>query len=152
MAPLLRLALPLLLLTLVAAQKQQRVGIFNGSAKYTYLGCYNETTDIAGSDRSRALAGGTNQVRRGEMTVPLCLNFCGEYRYAGLEWSRCASSSLSWLIGPTKYLLTACKRMLVLADAVGHLRQARRRALRLSLRRRPRDFLWGLAEACRLIA
>lgn len=97
MAPLLlRLLLPLLALLSVAAaqkQQQQQVRIYNQSTKYTYHGCYNETTQVDGSDRSRALADGINQVRRGQMTVPLCLGFCAngrtQYRYAGLEWSRC---------------------------------------------------------------
>ncbi|EQK98802.1 hypothetical protein G6O67_001524 [Ophiocordyceps sinensis] len=96
MAPLLlRLLLPLLALLSVAAaqkQQQQQVRIYNQSTKYTYHGCYNETTQVDGSDRSRALADGINQVRRGQMTVPLCLGFCAngrtQYRYAGLEWSR----------------------------------------------------------------
>ncbi|KAM4059693.1 WSC domain-containing protein [Hirsutella rhossiliensis] len=92
MAPLPRLLLSLTLLVLAAAAQTQHVRIYNESTKYTYHGCFNETTDIDGSDRSRALADGINQVKRGEMTVPLCLGFCAngrtQYRYAGLEWSR----------------------------------------------------------------
>ena len=66
--------------------------IYNASDKYTYHGCYNETTDIANSTGGRALAGGASETRPGQMTVPLCLAFCSsngtEYRFAGLEWSQ----------------------------------------------------------------
>lgn len=66
--------------------------IYNGSYTYQYYGCYNETTDIDGSDHERALANGINEVKKGQMTVPMCLSFCSSgndtYRYAGLEWSR----------------------------------------------------------------
>lgn len=75
-----------------AAQKQQQLAIYNGSATYAYHGCYNETTQVAGSERTRALSGGTSDVRPGAMTVPLCLAICAggaeRYRYAGLEWAR----------------------------------------------------------------
>lgn len=94
MSPSLRLLLPLaLILALVGAQQaSDRISIYKDSQKYAYYGCYNETTEIDGSDHSRALSDGTNEVKRGEMTVPMCLGFCSggktEYRYAGLEWSR----------------------------------------------------------------
>ena len=61
-------------------------------SKYTYLGCYNETTSVQGAGGVRALDGGQNEVKEGEMTVPLCLAFCSsgstQYAYAGLEFSR----------------------------------------------------------------
>ncbi|KAI9171569.1 WSC domain-containing protein [Paramyrothecium foliicola] len=68
------------------------VEIWNDSDKYEYYGCYNETTEIEGSAQTRALGDGINEVKKGEMTVPMCLAFCSggrtEYRYAGLQWSR----------------------------------------------------------------
>ncbi|PHH61280.1 hypothetical protein CDD81_510 [Ophiocordyceps australis] len=77
-------------LALVSANDS--VAIYNDSGRYSYLGCFNETTDIPASDHSRALSDGINQVRPGQMTVPMCLAFCANgatrYRYAGLEWSR----------------------------------------------------------------
>ncbi|KND89522.1 WSC domain-containing protein 2 [Tolypocladium ophioglossoides CBS 100239] len=92
---LLRLLLPLAALLLAFATAQQasdKITIYKDSQKYAYYGCYNETTGIDGSDHSRALSDGINEVKRGEMTVPMCLSFCSggktEYRYAGLEWSR----------------------------------------------------------------
>ena len=61
-------------------------------SKYKYLGCYNETTSVTGAGGVRALSGGQNEVKEGEMTVPLCLAFCSSgathYDYAGLEFSR----------------------------------------------------------------
>jgi hypothetical protein len=66
--------------------------IYNGSSKYAYYGCYNETVDIPGSTDSRAIGDGTNEVLPGTMTVPDCLGFCSSngttYKYAGLEFSR----------------------------------------------------------------
>lgn len=66
--------------------------IYKDSNKYSYLGCYSETTGIANSTGERALAHGISEVRAGEMTVPMCLSFCGDgsakYLYAGLEFSR----------------------------------------------------------------
>lgn len=60
-------------------------------SKYTYYGCYNETTGVAGTGGARALAGGTSENLLGQMTVADCLAFCGtgatQYRYAGLEYS-----------------------------------------------------------------
>ena len=89
-----------LLLVLVSAQAaSDKISIYKDSQKYAYHGCYNETTEIDGSDHSRALADGANVVKRGEMTVPMCLSFCSggktEYRYAGLEWSRYVAVSAS---------------------------------------------------------
>ncbi|OLN88608.1 WSC domain-containing protein-like protein 2 [Colletotrichum chlorophyti] len=67
--------------------------IYNGSDKYTYLGCYNETTTLPNTARVRALDGGANKVFEGTMTATMCLSFCStgadkEYKYAGLEYSR----------------------------------------------------------------
>ncbi|QUC18368.1 uncharacterized protein UV8b_02609 [Ustilaginoidea virens] len=62
----------------------------HSSSTYSYYGCYAETTQVEGSDHSRALAGGVNQVEP-DMTIPKCLDFCSRgtnYRYAGLEWSK----------------------------------------------------------------
>lgn len=69
--------------------------IYNSSSTYSYLGCYNETTGLAGTNGARALNGGTSEVGKGNMTVEMCLGFCGgeagpRYMYAGLEYSRCA--------------------------------------------------------------
>lgn len=63
-----------------------------GSNGYTYLGCYEETIALSNTSHLRALQGGKNQVAAGNMTVPMCLDFCGggevKYEYAGLEYSR----------------------------------------------------------------
>lgn len=68
------------------------VSVYDDSKKYKYNGCYNETTQVPGSADTRALGGGIDESLPGQMTVPICLAFCGngdtEYRYAGLEWSR----------------------------------------------------------------
>lgn len=68
------------------------LSIYEDSDQYTYHGCYNETTNIEGSGGSRALPSGITEVREDEMTVPMCLDICGqgdeEYRYAGLQWAR----------------------------------------------------------------
>ncbi|KAB5580689.1 WSC domain-containing protein [Coniochaeta sp. 2T2.1] len=63
------------------------------NSKYVYLGCYNETTSVAGTGGARALDGGINEVKEGAMTVDMCISFCGsstqqQYKYAGLEFSR----------------------------------------------------------------
>lgn len=62
------------------------------TGKYTYHGCYNETTLIEGSAGTRALSGGDSLVQPNGMTVPDCLKFCQggnvKYRYAGVEYSR----------------------------------------------------------------
>ncbi|GAB0139576.1 hypothetical protein EsHS_00000225 [Epichloe bromicola] len=91
---LLRILLPVLLPRGLAQTTTDSVSIYTQSRTYSYHGCYNETTEIDGSDHSRALSGGANTVRKGEMTVPACLDFCAkgddgtQYLYAGLEWSR----------------------------------------------------------------
>lgn len=119
----------LLLLLLLLPIMALTVRIYNESSMYAYHGCFNETTDIDGSDRSRALADGIVQVRQGEMTVPLCLAICANgrtrYRYAGLEWSRCVFTVFC-IAGPGLPLLlfadaTCVVRVLVLAGAFGHI-------------------------------
>ncbi|KAK4226138.1 WSC domain-containing protein [Podospora fimiseda] len=71
-------------------------------AKYSYLGCYNETTSLEGTTGERALYGGINLVEAADvgaqgqgkgMTVEKCWEFCAkngtyEYKYAGLEYAR----------------------------------------------------------------
>ncbi|KAM5360620.1 hypothetical protein ACJZ2D_013643 [Fusarium nematophilum] len=85
------------LLTILVAARDTRdsnddePAIYKESDQYTYSGCYNETTEIKDSAEERALNDGTHLVKAGQMTVPMCLDFCtsnGTYRYAGLEWSR----------------------------------------------------------------
>ncbi|KAF6803406.1 wsc domain-containing protein [Colletotrichum sojae] len=82
-----------LLLLLSSIASAQTPTIYTGSDKYKYQGCFNETTDLPGTARERALSNGANQVVDGNMTVPLCLSFCStgtdkEYTYAGIEYSR----------------------------------------------------------------
>lgn len=93
-------ALQALLLTLLVsatvhaqdAPQNASLTVYDDSDQYAYHGCYNETTGIEGAGGARALEGGITEVRADEMTVPMCLDFCGkgdeEYRYAGLQWSR----------------------------------------------------------------
>ncbi|CAM1506748.1 Fc.00g063890.m01.CDS01 [Cosmosporella sp. VM-42] len=89
-----------ILLSLATAYHHRRdtATIYEESTTYDYYGCYNETTDIDNTAKNRALDGGTHMVKKGTMTVPMCLNFCTsnntEYTYAGLEWSRCIFSQL----------------------------------------------------------
>lgn len=69
--------------------------IFKDSKVYEYYGCYNETTQIQDSAQIRALDGGNSLIKKGDMTVPMCLEYCSnadgvKYTYAGLEWSRYA--------------------------------------------------------------
>ncbi|GJC84165.1 WSC domain-containing protein 1 [Colletotrichum liriopes] len=95
----------LLLLALIAPLAAAQLQIYTGSDKYKYQGCFNETNDIANTAHERALSGGASRVLQGNMTVPLCLSFCGsgadkEYTYAGLEYSR--------LYQRTKQLTGAC--------------------------------------------
>ncbi|KAJ4397165.1 hypothetical protein N0V93_001389 [Gnomoniopsis smithogilvyi] len=74
--------------------------IYNSSTDYQYSGCYTETTNLPYTGGTRALNNGSNQVGTGNMTVSMCLNFCGggsgrPFKYAGLEYSRecwCAQS------------------------------------------------------------
>jgi hypothetical protein len=95
------LPLVLLLVAICSAQQNATVQIYKESKTYSYYGCYNETTEVQGSSHSRALSGGRNEVKKGEMTVPMCLDFCyngdnrTNYRYAGLEWSRYVFSAFT---------------------------------------------------------
>ncbi|KAL2127249.1 hypothetical protein VTI74DRAFT_11048 [Chaetomium olivicolor] len=106
---LLDLPLPLTFLLLLPlglggalAQQQETpaLTIFTPRSGYTYQGCYNETTGLPNTTGARALGGGTNLVRPGNMTVEMCLDFCktgagdasggktGSFKYAGLEYAR----------------------------------------------------------------
>lgn len=60
-----------------------------GSDGYSYMGCYNETTEIAGTSGARALSGGKMETGN-DTTVAACLQYCGDsnYQYAGLEYSK----------------------------------------------------------------
>ncbi|KAK4992902.1 hypothetical protein LTR50_000808 [Elasticomyces elasticus] len=58
-----------------------------GTSGYSYIGCYNETTGIAGSGGVRALVGGKMEANS-TMTPAICLSFCGGSQYAGLEYGR----------------------------------------------------------------
>ena len=60
-----------------------------GTNGYDYIGCYNETTGIAGTSGARAITGG--KMDTGDnTTVAECLQYCGQnsYQYAGLEYSK----------------------------------------------------------------
>jgi hypothetical protein len=74
------------------ARDDVKAVLYEPSSNYVYYGCYNETTQVSDTSGARALDGGTHLVRKGNMTVPLCLEFCSsngtQYTYAGLEWSR----------------------------------------------------------------
>lgn len=80
-----------------------------GSHGYTYIGCYNETTSIAGAGGVRALAGGEMvtlfsypapvlirlltvepQISNTTQTTETCLNYCAaaSMQYAGLEYGQ----------------------------------------------------------------
>ncbi|KAF5026559.1 hypothetical protein F66182_1348 [Fusarium sp. NRRL 66182] len=92
------------MLFLIFSARAQKIPNYNGiepsiykeHSQYKYLGCYNETTTIQDSAEERALTGGPHVVSAGNMTVPVCLEFCAsngtQYRYAGLEWSRYGSA------------------------------------------------------------
>ncbi|KAK3941535.1 WSC domain-containing protein 2 [Diplogelasinospora grovesii] len=104
---LLALFLQFLLLSAVARAQGINPQIYNSTANgYKYYGCYNETTDIAGTSGARALDGGVNEVKPGAMTVEMCQSFCKTgggngkfYKYAGLEYARecwCADEILGY--------------------------------------------------------
>jgi hypothetical protein len=86
----------LLLLPLCIAQSTTPLttpSLTSSNTKYVYQGCYNETTGLDGTGGTRALANGINEVKIGQMTVPMCLDFCSQkggtvYQYAGVEYSR----------------------------------------------------------------
>ncbi|KAI0914709.1 WSC domain-containing protein [Ustulina deusta] len=70
------------------------LNIVDGSdSNYTYIGCWNETFGLPGTNGMRALDG-VDQVLPGDMTVERCLDFCARntpthpFRLAGLEFSR----------------------------------------------------------------
>ncbi|EFX04613.1 hypothetical protein CMQ_1541 [Grosmannia clavigera kw1407] len=59
--------------------------------QYAYHGCFLEITGTNGTaPGSRSIEDGTDEILPGNMTVPLCLAFCGSaaYPYAGLEYGR----------------------------------------------------------------
>ncbi|ROW11261.1 hypothetical protein VMCG_01283 [Cytospora schulzeri] len=79
--------------TIPTATAQQQPTIYTNSYPYSYLGCYNETTDLPNTNGARALSDGKVWVGSGYMTAPMCLDFCGGgsgqvYKFAGLEYSR----------------------------------------------------------------
>ncbi len=97
--------LPLLLTPLALAQQTQTqtqtLEIYTAPGSgYIYHGCYNETTELPDTLGVRALNGGTNEVKPGNMTVDMCIAFCktgagdasggksGRFAYAGLEYAR----------------------------------------------------------------
>lgn len=61
--------------------------IFNGTSKFIYGGCFAETQGLNGSHSGRTLKD-TSEIQPENMTVPLCLDFCDKYKFAGLQWSR----------------------------------------------------------------
>ncbi len=90
---ILLLAAPLAGRAAAADDTQPQVRVYtDDTRKYTYHGCFNETTLVEGSAGTRALSGGSSLVQPDNMTVPACLTFCQsgdtKYRYAGVEWSR----------------------------------------------------------------
>ncbi|UKZ53745.1 hypothetical protein TrVGV298_007544 [Trichoderma virens] len=93
------LLLHLLLFIPLAYAANATVSVYDDSKKYKYFGCYNETTQIPDSAETRALGGGIDESLPGQMTVPICLAFCGngatQYRFAGLEWSRYTLSGIA---------------------------------------------------------
>lgn len=81
------------------SQHQRPAAVYTDSLlPYSYLGCFNETAEMPDADgaRARALGGGGKVlVGKGNITVPMCLGYCGgtagsgqAYEYAGLENSR----------------------------------------------------------------
>lgn len=70
-----------------SASVQASASVYPGSATYSYLGCYNETTGNPDLGNVRALAGG-NMTASNSMTVEQCMAFCGSNKYAGLEYGR----------------------------------------------------------------
>jgi len=82
----------LLLPTAARAQSSAVPTTYNGSSKYLYRGCYNETVAIPDTAGDRAIGDGPHEVLPGTMTVPDCLGFCSAngtaWKYAGVEYSR----------------------------------------------------------------
>ncbi|KAK4556142.1 hypothetical protein LTR86_006839 [Recurvomyces mirabilis] len=60
---------------------------------YKYVGCWNETVNVANSDGARALTGGMESANN-TMTISSCLAYCSQgfngatMQYAGLEYGR----------------------------------------------------------------
>lgn len=54
--------------------------IHPGTAGFTHIGCYTEATT------GRAL--GLKSLATDAMTVPMCIDFCSAYQYAGIEYGR----------------------------------------------------------------
>ncbi|APA06218.1 hypothetical protein sscle_01g009880 [Sclerotinia sclerotiorum 1980 UF-70] len=63
--------------------------IVPSASSYTYIGCYNETSNTNSTGGLRALNGGVTEALD-VMTVPLCMAFCKSngYVYAGIEYTR----------------------------------------------------------------
>ncbi|KAF7912961.1 uncharacterized protein EAF01_001982 [Botrytis porri] len=63
--------------------------IIPSASSYTYLGCYNETSNTNTTGGLRSLNGGVTEALD-VMTVPLCMAFCKSngYAYAGIEYTR----------------------------------------------------------------
>jgi len=82
------------LISLASAQNSPPPEIYNASPVYKYQGCFNETVDLPGTARERALPEGSHRVSEGTLTAPDCLAFCGAtnngaaFKYAGMEYSR----------------------------------------------------------------
>jgi hypothetical protein len=59
-----------------------------GNNKYSYYGCYSETTALNQTAGRRALYGGSMEALN-TMTVSTCLSFCNEgaFPFAGLEYT-----------------------------------------------------------------
>jgi hypothetical protein len=93
-AVLLATVLAALLATGPALADATTLSIYDSSSTYRYGGCFNETTEISGSAMTRALQDGKMLQGTGNMTVEMCLGFCGHndtgaaYKFAGLEYSR----------------------------------------------------------------
>jgi hypothetical protein len=87
------------------------------SSGYTYHGCYNETTGLPDTAGVRALGGGTNLVRAGNMTVEMCWEFCrtgagdssggktGRFSFAGVEYARYVSFFLPYVLSSFRGLV-----------------------------------------------
>ncbi|KAL8677908.1 MAG: hypothetical protein Q9186_005690 [Xanthomendoza sp. 1 TL-2023] len=71
-----------------ASSAASSAALVPGTSTYTYLGCYNETTGNSATGNTRALADGSSMNATDTMTVQRCLKFCGEKKYAGLEYGR----------------------------------------------------------------
>lgn len=110
--PVMSLILVLLLVSLVHAQStatsptsSASASIASGTSKWTYAGCYNETTGVNGTDGARALVGTMETYTN--MTVAACLDFCGSDVYAGLEYSRYVALQYAEPLDSVGRMLTA---------------------------------------------